>query len=489
MSTEKRALGWSFILNWAQQGFTALLTFILAAILGPESFGLLAIATVFTFFIQIIAGQPFIAVIIQRKELTEAHQHAAFWGVGLWSIFMALIAASLSQVWANLNDTPIIAEIILALCPLIVFSGFCIVPRGMLLRNLDFRKVTIITVLTAPVSGGVGIYLALNGYGVWALVTQQWVGGVLGAIILWTVASYKPRLTFDFKSFTSMLPFARGAFMNEMGGFVQLRADAALIGLLFGPVATGLYHISNRIIQIVVTLLTRSVTSFVLPYASRQQGDSEKLRAVIHNSLTVSTALTIPVVGSIAGIAPVILLVIGDQWHPAWTCLMLLAVVGAIQSISLLTPHLLQAVGSPMVGAAITWGNAVLGAIALIGAALFVEGQPLTIQLAIIAGSRASVFLIFSLPVSIILMRKVSGITFFEIGKIVMGPLIAGAVGGGVGQLLISANYLSELDIFLKFLIYGGLSGSSAVIILLLINSEVRTFVVDHSRMALNRLS
>lgn len=475
----KRALSWSFVYNWTQQGVTIILTFLLASILGPENYGLIAIAMTFIFFIQLVAGQPFVAVIIQRKDLTKKHLNSAFLVISLWSICMAALSFSLASTWSAFNDSAELTSIIEVLSPLIIVGATGIIPHGLLMRDLNFRRLTTLTIMTTLTGGLVGVYLALNGYGVWALVAQQWVSSVIGVTILWYTTKYKPTLSFDRECFVSMLPFAKGAFLNEMGGFAQHRADTALIGIFFGPAVVGLFQISNRMVQITVTLLTRSVTTFLLPYASRNQDDRGKIQTTIRNGLLVSTTLTIPALGIIAGLSHLILGLVGDEWVAAGLGLLFLCITGSVQSVTLLTPHFLQAIGLPMQGAAITWFNAILGFGAIICAAFLVVGETIALQIAWLTGTRSMIYLIFSLPISLIIFKREAGVSFAKVLNIVFAPVVAGITGALIGYGLVTSEALPNINAFLKLLIFGTAATFASGLVILVFAPSTRKLAFE----------
>ncbi|MBL4806177.1 MAG: oligosaccharide flippase family protein, partial [Rhodobacteraceae bacterium] len=122
-SNPRKALSWSFARNISSLGINAALGFLLAAILGPESFGIVAIAGIFVFFMEILGGQFFIPVIIQRKNLKKGHQDTIFWLNVIWCFVMAVVAYFSSGFWASINNTPEVAEVIVALSPLILLKG------------------------------------------------------------------------------------------------------------------------------------------------------------------------------------------------------------------------------------------------------------------------------------------------------------------------------------------------------------------------------
>src|SRR5205807_6134357 len=109
MSAQARfrdAVKWSYAMSWGEQGFNALIMFVLAYLLGPKDFGIAAIAMVYVQFIQMIMEQGLTAALIQRKDLKQEHLDAAFWGILLLSLVLLLVSVAMSRWWASLNSLP-----------------------------------------------------------------------------------------------------------------------------------------------------------------------------------------------------------------------------------------------------------------------------------------------------------------------------------------------------------------------------------------------
>ncbi|MFT6557855.1 oligosaccharide flippase family protein [Sneathiella sp.] len=479
MSIESgKALSWSFVMNISSLGINAGLMFVLAAILGPENFGIVAISSIFLFFLQILGGQFFIAVLIQRDVLEEEHIDTVFWLSSCWCVLMACLAALLADFWAGVNRTPEVAPVIMALAPLVLIKGLAIAPRGLLLRKLDFKHTTIAVVISSLCGGIGGIYFGLSGYGVWALVIQQWILEIVLLSLVWFFSRFRPHFRFSKRHLIDVLPFARGAFLNELGGFAQSRSEAILLGILFGPVLIALYRISDRMVQIITSILSRSIASFLLPFASRHQNDEVKLKQIIEQCVRLSTALSFPVLGVLAGNAPLVLEILGSEWAVAWIGLMLLCVVGALQSFSLLTPHLLQAIGRPGVGAAVTWGTAATSVCSFVVVAYYVQSESVQFQLAAVSGARALVFLLINVPVNLFVIIWAVGFKASFLGRLLLGPLMSFVVGAGSGYALAHNFVPLEWHWIIRFILSVGGSGVLAIATLLIIDIKVRDVAI-----------
>ena len=167
------ALKWAVVMNSGRRVMSTVFTFLLAALLGPHDFGVVAVALVFVAFVRMLLEQGFMTAIIQREDLDDAHLDSAFWLNLAWCLVLAVGCAFVAGWWADVNDMPQLGPVIQVLSLMIVIDGLQIVQQAVMERQLDFKRLAIRTNISVLLGGAVGIPLALAGAGVWALVGQQ----------------------------------------------------------------------------------------------------------------------------------------------------------------------------------------------------------------------------------------------------------------------------------------------------------------------------
>jgi len=487
LSTPRKALSWSFVRNVSSLGITAALGFLLAAILGPESFGIVAIAGIFVFFLQILGGNFFLPVIIQREVLTKGHQDTIFWVNVIWCLVMAIAAYLSSGIWATINNTPEVAAVIVALSPLILVRGFALMPTCLLMRTLNFKHLTYAVVISSAFGGIGGVYMGLNGYGVWSLVAQQWIDTVMMAGLVWYYCPYSLGFNVSWKYLRDVLPFARGALLSDLGGFAQGRAEAVLIGIFFGPVLIALYRICEKVVQLVVSPFSGAISSFILPYASQHQNDTKKLTQIADRCIRLNTGLSFPILGVLAGMSSIVLEVLGDEWRVAWLGLSLLCIIGAVQSYSLLTPHLLLAIGKPGVAAALMWGNACTSVAALAAVAFFVQGDTPEYQLAALVGARVLVSLVVNVPANFFLINWAVNISPAYLLRILFAPILSFVAGMGSGYFLLNSLIPETWELYARFIVSAMGAGGIAIAVLFLLDNYVFRVFIDFLKAMSNR--
>ena len=179
--TVRVALIWSFVLNGGKDSILLLLTFVLAALLGPRDFGTVAMANAFLLISEMLLDLGLTAALVQRRELRDEHLDSAFWTVVGWSVVLMLVSVCLAPWWALANELPELRNVIWALAILLPIHGLVLVQNTLMQRALDFRSLAIRSNVAALTAGAVSLTAALFGWGVWALVLQRVTLGVVGS--------------------------------------------------------------------------------------------------------------------------------------------------------------------------------------------------------------------------------------------------------------------------------------------------------------------
>ena len=392
----RTALGWAFVLNWGRQGGAALITFVLAAMLGPDAFGTVALAQVYLLFIEMFQEQGLSKALIQRGDLDDRHLDTVFWtNIGLSAFLWAgsLVGAPL---YARLSgdDASGLGGVIVALSLTVPINALTIVQQSVLQRDLDFRSLALRANAALWIGGAVGIGTALAGFGVWALVAQTLTASVASLALLWTLSRWRPRLRFDRAALRELMEFSVGALLARLAQFANRRGDVLVVGYLVSPAAVGLYRLAQRLMELPLELSTRSVQAVSFPAFARLHGEPAALRNRLEQGIWVGATLATPGLFVLAVLAPEVLAVIGGEWVEAAATLQLLCLAGVGRAAIVQTGPLLQAVGRPMLLAALVSVITVVGVGIAVLAFRAVEGEPLSSQIAAIAASRAGVVLL-----------------------------------------------------------------------------------------------
>jgi O-antigen/teichoic acid export membrane protein len=404
----KRAVRWAYAMSWGGKAFGALFAFFLAAILGPRDFGAVALAMVYIAFVDMILDQGLFAAIIQRKALKPEHLDAVFWlNIGVSLILIALTFVT-SGWWARLNHLPELESVIRALSSIILLEALAKVQRAILQREMDFKSLAIRSNGSVVVGGIVGLTMAVKGYGVWALVGQRICEDSAALVLLWTVGHWRPRLRFSFDHLKDLLGFSLATFAIKIGDFAYSQADAASMGIFFGPVAVGLFRLAQKLVNLILDTATSSLQTVSFSEFSRLQDSPAELRRSVLKCLKLGSVATFPALAGLALSSRQVMAVLGDKWAPAAPALTVYCFFGISHALSKFTSPLLMARNRAHLMAILTWSVNGISVGTMIATAILLKDAPVQHQVLGIAAARLAVGVGLMAPVFLFFLLRFS---------------------------------------------------------------------------------
>ena len=470
------ALKWAFAMNWGQRALGALFTFILAALLGPHDFGVVAIAMVYISLAHVFLEQGFSTALIQREDLEPDHLDTAFWINITACISLAGFTVALSGWWAEVNGAPILRDVLSVLSLVLVVEGLNIVQQAYLQRRAEFKKLAIRTNVAALAGGLLGLALALAGAGVWALVAQQLAMDLTALVLIWILSPWRPSLRFSRRHARDLVGFSANVFVANLGGFVNRRSDALLVGVFFGPVVAGIYRLADRFSDLLFEVTTRPVGMIALPLFSRLQRDREELRRAVETCLRVTLIPAIPALLVLAACSDFFLAVVGPEWAAGADALKLLALAAIGKAVISFTGPLLFAVGRPAFRAVMLWllGAASAGTVVVVASML--ESASEERQIFGVALSRALLFLLVFVPINLVIVDRLTGFGVQGFVKIAAAPTAAGVAAIAVVLVLREATAIEGIAPIAGLAIALVLAGGTAAGLLFLLDARFREY-------------
>lgn len=399
-----KGIVWSATRFWGKQIIAFFVFVALSRLLEPKAFGLVALASIFTAFITIFVDQGFSEAIVQHPNLEPKHLDTAFWTGILVGGVLTLMGIAVSGLVADFFQEVQLRPIVQWLSLSFLLDALSSTQRAILRRQLAFKSLALRSMAEAIIAGIVGVSLAFLGFGVWSLVAQTLVGGVAGAIVLWRVSDWRPRLNFSKKHFRELFAFGLNIVGIDILDFFNRRSDDFLIGYFLGPVMLGYYTVAYRLLLVMIQLLTGITTTVAFPAFSRLQHDPEKMRRVFYQAVQYTSLLAFPAFFGMSAVAPeLVLALFGPKWIPSVPVMQILALIGILHSVSLFNASVLTAIGKP------SWQLGLM----LITSISNVIGFLLAVRWGIVAVATAYVVVSYLLsPISILAVRRLIQIDF-----------------------------------------------------------------------------
>ena len=353
MSIGKQAaegIFWTALQNWGSKAASLITFTVLARLLSPEAFGIIALGKAFVAFARILINKGFTDAIVQRENLDDLHVQSAFWanlGVG----FLLILTTWWTSPWiAQLFDEPDLGPVLRWLSLIFGIRALNGIQEALFQRDVEFKVLSIAGFSGVCVGGGFGITMAYQGYGVWSLVTHQIASQATNVTILWAVSNWRPSFMFSFSHARDLLSFGVGTFGSGVLAFVNRRMDDLLIGAFLGSTALGYYNIAYRILLAFTQLTSRVGAKVMFPIFSQLQSDSEKLRETYYTAVNYLSIVSVPVFIGLAVLAPyVIPVVFGAKWSASVPVMQILSFAGLLQSLIYFNSPVMNAKGHSLI--------------------------------------------------------------------------------------------------------------------------------------------
>lgn len=241
----KSALIWNAINQFGRFGFRFIVTIVLARILTPEDFGLVAMILVITSFSDLFIDSGFKIGIVQQKKLSDEELSSVFFLNIIVGACCTIVIFLIAPLIAGIYENEELISLTQVLSLVYIFKSFAIVQQGLINREMEFKKLTISTVGAQFFAGITAIILAINGWGVWSLIINLVVESFLISVLFWVQSIWKPDFVFKIKAVKSLWNFSSKLLLMNLLVTIGNKVDLFFIGKLFSPQTLGLYSKSK----------------------------------------------------------------------------------------------------------------------------------------------------------------------------------------------------------------------------------------------------
>ena len=270
-----KGASWSLVSNVSIQAIQFLGGIIMARLLLPEDFGLVAMVLVIFRFANIISDLGFTKALIQKKDVTELQKSTVFWFNLALSIMLFVFFFIMAEKVGLFYNEPRVQNITKWLSLNFILTSFLVVPNSALIRSLDFKKITKIRVLSTVFSTLFAIGMALIGFGFWAIVAKNILSTLFLVIAFWIVVKWRPKLQFSTLEFKKLWAFGRNVSVSTIMTIINLEIERLVLGRYFDASTLGIYNRGMKYVKIPFTLGKGSLNKVLLSSFSRLQNDRE----------------------------------------------------------------------------------------------------------------------------------------------------------------------------------------------------------------------
>lgn len=312
----------------------------------PREYGLIAMLSIFISLGQTFIDGGFGQALIQKRNRTEVDYSTAFF-TNLGVAIVAYVLLFIGAPWiADFYNEPELLFLARFVGLNFIVSSFMVVQNAIVSIRLDFRSLTISSLIAVVISGVIGVVLAINGLGVWALAIQALLSNVIRVLIIWIYSKWMPLLRFSIKSFKELFGFSSKILVSTIMHTLYLNMYTLVIGKFYNTTDVGLYNRANSLANFSSTNLTNVIQRVFYPVLCEQQEDDDKLKATLRKSIRALALVVFPCCFLLALFAkPLLYIVFTPKWLPAAPLLSILAISFVLYPLMSMNIQMLQVKG------------------------------------------------------------------------------------------------------------------------------------------------
>ena len=341
-----KGVGWSAADAFLGHGVSFLVGIVLARLLSPAEYGLIGIVLIFTTVLNGIVDSGFSTALIRKKEVTDDDYNTMFITNMVMSVLLFLLLYFCAPIIAQFFERPELVEITRVMGFILIIQALSITQITILTKNIDFKSKAKASLISAVVSGAIGIGMAYMKLGVWSLVGQLISQKIIYTLLLWLINRWWPSFKFSIESFKYMWGFGWKIMVSGLLNSLWNQLYQVVVAKCYSPSTLGQYSKSREYAALFSTNFTAIVQRVTFPVLAEVQDEPSRMisayRRVIKTSMFI-TAVSLIFLGAIAD--PLIYCLIGSQWHEAATYLPYICFSMSLYPLHAINLNMLQVQG------------------------------------------------------------------------------------------------------------------------------------------------
>lgn len=449
------SLFWRFAERCGAQGVKLVVELVLARILLPEDYGLIALVTVFIQILNVFVDSGLGNALIQKKDADDLDFSSVFYFNIVWCFVLYSILFVTAPIFASFYGKSELTIVLRVLGLQVIISGIKNVQQAYVSRTMQFKRFFYATLVGTLGAAVVGISMAYQGFGVWALVCQQLFNVLVDTVVLWLNVKWRPKKMFSFTRLKSLFSYGWKLLASSLIDTVYGEIRQLVIGKLYSSADLAFYNRGKQFPNLIVTNINTSIDSVLLPTMSKEQDNRERVKKMTRRSIQVSTYIMAPLMIGLACCADkVIALILTEKWLPSVFFLQIFCITFMFYPIHTANLNAIKAMGRSDLFLKLEIAKKVIGMILLLST-MFISIEAMAYSLLI---SALTSMIINSWP-----NKRLLSYSFLEQMKDIFSSILL-AVGMGVVVYLIGLLHIQTVPLLLIQVICGGviyLLGSS----------------------------
>lgn len=341
---------WTAIQRYSMTLITFIADLVLARLLTPYDFGCIGMLAIFMTAAGTLIDGGFGSALIQCKNPTqEDYSTIFFWNLGMSAILYFIIYVC-APVIAHFYDIPLLSSVLRVQGLILFLYAFNLVQRSQLTRKLNFKLLSIVTIITSLISLAITILMAYRGMGVWALVARHLIAAALTSIIFWFYVKWRPVLVFSWQSFKSLFNFGFYMFLAHLVTNISTQIQGLLIGKIYDASTMGYYSKASGTEHFASKSISQVMTQVTFPLYASVQDNLPALQNMVKRLTMTLSYLTFPLLFILLLVAkPLFILLYTEKWLPSVPYFQVLCLAGLGACLQAVNFQTISAIGKSKV--------------------------------------------------------------------------------------------------------------------------------------------
>ena len=341
-----KGLIWTYLERIAAQVVTLIITVVLARLIAPAEYGIIAIVTIFITIADSFVTSGFGNALIQKKDADDLDFSTTFYFSIAFSFVIYLILFFCAPLIAMFYDMPQLIPVIRVMGLRLPIAAINSVQQAYVSKTMEFRKFFFSTIGGTLVSAAAGILFAWLGFGVWALVVQYLSNVTIGTIVLCFTSGWRPKLIYSQKRMNKMLSFGWKIMFVGVATSVYANLRNLAIGKKFNEVELSYSTKGEQFPNTIAGNINSSISKVLFPVLAENQNDIFAIKSIMRRSITVGNYVLMPILFGLAVVAePFVLVLLGDAWAECIPFLQIMCIVYALQPMQTSSMQAMKALG------------------------------------------------------------------------------------------------------------------------------------------------
>lgn len=345
---DKVAVGvvWSVAEKLGSMLMQMVVSIVVARMLMPEDFGVLAILTFFAALMVVVVDSGFSQTLIRKSSPTDNDYKSVFLFNVVTSVVLYVAMTALSPAIASYYDLPVITKIAPVLFLMLPVNALCVIQNTIFARQFRFATLSRINFSSAALAGVAAIVMAWSGFGVWSLVAQRLVQVTVKAALLWWRGEWRLQGEFDKSALGAMSGFSFRLMGTDIISYLYNNISQLFIGKIYSASTLGYYNQAQKLKELPVTSVVQSFQSVTYPALANVKDNKQKFADSYLRVLAITAAVIAPImVGMVAVADDMFMLLLGERWMPTVPYFKILSLAGLFYPISMIAYNVLKVAG------------------------------------------------------------------------------------------------------------------------------------------------